>query len=131
MNCTNTKCTSYDTTRIRNCRRNPDQCTRFEYLPAPTIPEMQRAIHSNARAHGWWDELRPIPETLCLIHSEVSEALEAYRNGDDENFREELADVAIRLMDAAEGYGIDLGAEIIKKHRINVGRPYRHGGKRC
>ena len=93
------------------------------------IREMQKKIHINAIHHGWWEDRRPIPELLCLIHSEVSEALEAYRNGDMQNFREELADIAIRVFDAATGYGIDIEKEIIDKHGINQKRPYRHGGK--
>lgn len=93
------------------------------------ISEMQKEIHKNSMKKGWWESPRPVPEILCLIHSEVSEALEAFRNNDLANFREELADVAIRLLDAAEGYGVDLEAEIIKKHEFNKTRPYRHGGK--
>jgi NTP pyrophosphatase (non-canonical NTP hydrolase) len=93
------------------------------------IRTLQKDIHKNAISKGWWNTTRPIPETLCLIHSEVSEALEAFRNHDQENFAEELADVAIRLLDAAEGYEIDLEAEIIKKHEFNKTRSYKHGGK--
>ena len=100
-------------------------------MNAIPLRDLQKQIHDNARNHGWWETQRPVPEILCLIHSEVSEALEAYRNQDIDNFREELADIAIRLLDAAEGYGINLYEEIIKKHEINKGRPYRHGGKKC
>lgn len=95
-----------------------------------TIAEWQEEIHDNAIKHGWWNTPRPVPETLCLIHSEVSEALEAYRNHDNANFAEELADIAIRLFDAAEGYRIDLEKEIAKKHETNKTRTYRHGDKR-
>ncbi|MHA2039769.1 MAG: hypothetical protein ACW98X_25415 [Promethearchaeota archaeon] len=95
------------------------------------IKELQKILHKNAVNHGWWEEKRSIPEILCLIHSEVSEALEAYREQDHDNFREEFADIAIRLLDFCEYYGIDLEKEILKKHETNVKRPYKHGGKLC
>lgn len=37
-------------------------------------------VHQNAKNHGWWDDKRAMAELLCLIHSEVSEALEEDRN---------------------------------------------------
>ena len=96
-----------------------------------TIKEWQKVTHENAVKHGWYESERPIPELLCLLHSEISEALEAFRNDDEANFREELADVAIRLFDMSEYLEIDLEGEILKKHRVNKMRPYRHGGKRA
>ena len=36
-------------------------------------------IHENAKSKGFFDEPKNIGEMLCLIHSEVSEALEADR----------------------------------------------------
>jgi len=93
------------------------------------ITNFQKEVHQNAKTHGWWESDRPVPEVLCLIHSEVSEALEAYRKNDSEKFAEELADIGIRLFDAAEGYGINLEEEMLKKHVINKLRPYKHGDK--
>ncbi len=93
------------------------------------IKEIAEEIHENFKKKGFWDDTRPIPETLMLITTEVSEAMAAFRAKDQDNFREELADIVIRVFDAAEGYGIDIENEIIKKHEFNKSRPHKHGGK--
>jgi NTP pyrophosphatase (non-canonical NTP hydrolase) len=71
-----------------------------------------------------------IPALLALMHSEVSEALEAFRHNDKENFAEELADILIRVLDCAGGLQIDIGSEVKKKLEKNKTRGVRHGGKR-
>lgn len=38
-------------------------------------------VHKNAVEQGWWEGERTFPEIVALIHSEVSEALEEYRDG--------------------------------------------------
>ena len=81
--------------------------------------DLQKEVHQNAVDHGWWDNEREAPELLCLIHSEVSEALEGWRKGDMGNMAEELADIVIRTMDMAEYYGVNLIAEIKTKHETN------------
>ena len=107
------------------------------------INEGAKEIHENARAHGSWDEERGFPEVLALIHSEVSEALEEYRNGHGateiyfsdsgkpEGIPTELADVIIRVLDYCAYAGIDIENVLEVKHEYNKSRPYRHGGKKC
>lgn len=73
---------------------------------------------------------RSIPAAIALLHSECSEALEAYRAGDFKNFKEEMADLAIRLIDLCADLSIDLEAEILTKSAINAARPEKHGGKK-
>ena len=96
------------------------------------IKEIAKKVHETAVSHGWWNkgEERTFGELMALLHSEVSEAFEAYREGKDAHIGEELADVAIRLFDTAEGLGYDIEWEIKRKMSINEKRSYRHGGKR-
>ncbi len=92
-------------------------------------------VHKLAIEKGWYNFDRPIPELLCLIHAEISEALEGYRNniqkGEKGWLGEELADAVIRIWDMCEFLGINIQDEINKKHEINKTRPYRHGNKKC
>jgi NTP pyrophosphatase (non-canonical NTP hydrolase) len=82
-----------------------------------------------AKSKGWHDEPREMGTILALIHSEVSEALEADRKGNYENFVEELADVCIRVFDLCGAKDIDLETAISKKMQYNRTRSYKHGGK--
>jgi hypothetical protein len=99
---------------------------------------IQNAVHTNAKEHGWWEEERNDGELIALMHSELSECLEALRKGDhaDEhcpdftNAEIELADVIIRIMDMAERRGYRIGKAVIAKHKYNRTRPFKHGGKK-
>lgn len=93
------------------------------------INDLCTEAYNTAKSKGWHDEHRETGTLLALIHSEVSEALEADRKGDQENFEEELADVVIRILDLCGSRGIDLEGAIYKKMEKNKGRSYRHGGK--
>ena len=107
------------------------------------INDLVKMVHENAVAHGWWETLH-LPDKLVMLHAEVSEAVEAFREQDthtladilyDERgkpigFATELADTVIRAMDIAGQLGIDLDLVISTKHAYNITRPYRHGNKR-
>jgi len=72
-----------------------------------------------------------IPTALGLIGTEVSEAIAAHRKGEpDEVVADELADIIIRTMDLAENMKIDLGKAVVRKHKFNMTRPFKHGGKK-
>ncbi|KKN37005.1 hypothetical protein LCGC14_0767650 [marine sediment metagenome] len=66
-------------------------------------------------------------EKLMLVVTEVSEAAEAHRKADFENFTEEIADTFIRLMDITASLGINIEKAILDKMAINEGRPHLHG----
>lgn len=64
---------------------------------------------------------------LMLVVTEISEAAEAVRHNDFDNFKEELADTIIRLLDIARSCGIDIDGEVLKKVNKNKERPMKHG----
>ena len=96
------------------------------------------SIHANAKAKGFWEGERNDAEAIALIHSELSEGLEALRAGNPasdkipefSNLEEEFADVVIRIMDFAAGRDLDVAGALIAKMGYNTTRAYKHGGKK-
>lgn len=92
--------------------------------------------HAASRRAGWYTDLetggekeRNVPEMLCLIHSEISEAMEGHRKGlmDDKlphrkMIEVELADALIRIGDLATYLGLDIGAAAVEKMAFNAKR---------
>lgn len=100
------------------------------------MSDVARTIHESCIAAGWYTDLhtglpldRNVPEMLCLIHSEISEALEAFRKDlkddhlpDYNGIDVELADAVIRIFDLAGYLDIDIGHVIDDKFHYNQTR---------
>ena len=107
------------------------------------VNDLVKDSFQNAKDHGWHDSNRSIGDLICLMHSELSEALEEHRNGRAPNevyFNEEkpekpegipveLADCIIRIFDFCGLHKIDLESVLKQKMEYNRTRPYRHGNK--
>lgn len=114
--------------------RNPID---IEMREAQIFNEIAAKVHDNAVNHGFWSVDYNCGEKYALMHSELSEGLEANRIGNPPCEKpipisaeeEELADVVIRVMDYARRRGFDLGRAIMLKHQYNMGRPFKHGKK--
>ena len=120
--------------------------TNFRQLIQHDEYQQTIAIHCNtlvALCHvlavegGWWHDPatgaqrdRNDGELICLMHSELSEAMEAVRKStmDDHlphrpGVEVELADAVIRICDLAGALGLDLGGAIASKLAYNLTRP--------
>ena len=92
-----------------------------------------------AKEHGW--VIEDTNETkgllIALMHSELSEALEAIRKGNPRSqkipefteLEEELADVVLRIMNFGGQLNLRMSDAIIAKDEYNSNRAFKHGGK--
>jgi len=100
------------------------------------VEDVQFYCHNLALEAGWWHDIhtgelkeRNVGEAIALVHSELSEALEAYRKDlmDDhlthrKGLEVELADAIIRILDLAGGLGLDVGGALVEKLLYNTKR---------
>jgi len=102
---------------------------KFELM----LNELGEEIHR--QNHKWWHDKsgnklnRNKGELLCLIHSEISEAMEGERKDlmDDKlphrkMAEVELADALIRILDYAAGFGYDINSAVCEKLEYNSTR---------
>lgn len=54
---------------------------KHEYRQLEGLKSLQKDIFDTAEKSGWHERKRELPEIIALAHSELSEALEAYRDG--------------------------------------------------
>lgn len=122
------------------------------------IYALAEEFHLNAKDHGFWDEgieSRNKGELVSLMHSELSEALEAIRfsqkktitpNSEDvveigsdgefvlmdkhcPKFSNEVIEFAaaiIRILDYCVAFDLPIADAIIAKHEFNITRPHKH-----
>jgi hypothetical protein len=101
-------------------------------LTASIINQLSQQVHAGNKK--WWTDLhtgeplkRNVGEMLCLVHAEISEAMEGHRKSlpDDKlphrpMIEVELADAVIRIFDIAAGLGLDLGGAYVEKLAYNT-----------
>jgi NTP pyrophosphatase (non-canonical NTP hydrolase) len=84
------------------------------------VREMADAKGFSVRPERTW-------EMLALIHTEISEATDAYKKGADlEAVGEELVDAIIRILHLLSALGLDAEELYQRKMEKNWRRPYRY-----
>ena len=107
------------------------------------MDDLAHTLHANAKVKGFYEPLEHMEEPdhiifqlkqLAMIHSEVTEVLEAMRKSQGgTKVTEELADIIIRVLDFwaylnETGYTLKkLSDAINEKIEVNKERPNMHG----
>lgn len=96
------------------------------------IRELTDEMHRFVSAKGWYDKNTRRPQTprnlAVSLSLESAEVLEHFQWSDEvkdsKEFRGELADVALYLLQLASVTGVDLEAAILEKLQTNYGREW-------
>ena len=104
-----------------------DITTEEEHRAWRGILKAQEMTYRTASSDGWYKNPETGEDVVALMHSELSEALEAYRKElmDDNlphrnGIQAEFADCVIRILDTANTMGIDMADALIAKNRYNA-----------
>lgn len=144
------------------CKQSSDSCGHMQARKREvenafhTLNALRDAAYENAVAHGFHNRPQTVGEAMALIHSEVTEAFEAYREGGSLSAHlynmagdmettisasssgrlykpigvvSELADIIIRVLDFSGKHNIDIERAVKEKMTFNITRPHMHGGK--
>jgi len=94
-----------------------------------SVKRLTELVMEQAKEKGFGTKVEEInvAEKMALIHSEVSEAFDAYRNkkidGKD-GFKQELGDIVQRVLHLCGIFDIDIGKEILSKIESNKDREW-------
>ena len=115
----------------------PSQGSSISLVTDYGLDALAAILHETAIEKGFWDGPKnhdKLGNKLALVHSEVTEVLEAIRkNKGSEEVVEEMAHVLIRLLDlyaAMRNAGFiehSLDEQLFKKMQINNNRQRLHG----
>ena len=127
----------------------------FGHDTTKSLNELRDEACATAKEHGFNDA--SVGEEICLMHSELSEALEDFRAGKAPNATEyfssagdvygvpvhpnlgslkpcgipsEMADVIIRILHFSGKHNIDIEKAVLEKMAYNKTRSFRHGNKK-
>jgi NTP pyrophosphatase (non-canonical NTP hydrolase) len=94
-----------------------------------TITQITELVMAQAKAKGFGTKPSDISvaEKIALIHSEISEAFEAYRHKNidgKDGFEEELGDAIQRILHLCGVMGVDIEKSILKKLNYNIDREW-------
>ncbi len=91
------------------------------------LNQKMREVRALADAKGFSSDPSRIWEMLALIHTEVSEATDAYKKGESvEHVGEELIDAIIRILHLCSALNLDAEALYQAKMKRNWERPYKY-----
>ncbi len=84
-------------------------------------------VRALAEGKGFSSEPERIWEMLALIHTEISEATDAYKKGEPlDHIGEELMDAIIRILHLCSALDLDPEALFQAKMKKNWERPYKY-----